>query len=239
MLSISRSFDNRQMYRYRFRSCRFSVAKYEGTHRSLNISIFENPLADKMLLVSLLLVVISFSDSFRSPLFKIKSARTTSLKLQSDQIDDASYEVKFDNGFLESLKKKRSYPSILIERFMQTIDDIQVSQKVKNTSVLNKSIIREKLVVLGSGWGAYSFLKTIDPTMYDITVISPRNYFTFTPMLAASAVGTVEFRSICEPIRNISPYIQFIESTALSINHITKDISCQSVKCSGMLMYTA
>jgi hypothetical protein len=56
---------------------------------------------------------------------------------------------------------------------------------------------RETIVILGSGWGSHAFLKTIDGTKYNVKVISPRSYFTFTPMLAASAVGTVDFRSIC------------------------------------------
>jgi NADH dehydrogenase FAD-containing subunit len=46
-------------------------------------------------------------------------------------------------------------------------------------------------------------LKDIDTSMYDVTVVSPRNYFLFTPMLAGSSVGTVEFRSITEPIREV------------------------------------
>jgi NADH dehydrogenase FAD-containing subunit len=116
---------------------------------------------------------------------------------------------------------------------MQTIDDVQVSKKNKDISSISIDQPREKLFVLGSGWGSYAFLKTVDPTMYDITVISPRNYFTFTPMLAASAVGTVEFRSICEPIRNISPLIKFIEASATSIDPYKKSLSCQSIKCSG------
>lgn len=146
---------------------------------------------------------------------------------------DDSFEVKYDAEFIESLKKKRSYFSILTERLMQTIDDGQVSKKAKDISNLDLNQKREKLLVLGSGWGSYAFLKSVDPTMYDITVISPRNYFTFTPMLAASAVGTVEFRSICEPIRNISPLIKFIEASAMSIDPYKKSLLCQSIKCSG------
>lgn len=50
-------------------------------------------------------------------------------------------------------------------------------------------------------------------------------------MLAASAVGTVEFRSICAPIRNISPLINFVEAFALEIDTKNKRIECQSIKC--------
>ena len=115
---------------------------------------------------------------------------------------------------------------------MQTIDDIQVKEKSKEYDP-NSNENKEKLVVLGSGWGSYSFLKSVDLTKYDVTVVSPRNYFTFTPMLAASAVGTVEFRSICSPIRNISPLINFVEASALEIDSTNKKIECQSIKCAG------
>lgn len=38
---------------------------------------------------------------------------------------------------------------------------------------------------------------------YDITLVSPRNYFLYTPLLPAVCTGTVEERSIVEPIRRI------------------------------------
>lgn len=65
---------------------------------------------------------------------------------------------------------------------------------------------RIRVVVLGSGWGACSFVKALkkrDAEKYDITLISPRNYFMYTPLLPAVATGTIEERSIVEPIRRI------------------------------------
>lgn len=62
---------------------------------------------------------------------------------------------------------------------------------------------KKKLVVLGTGWAGISLLKDLDPSMYDVKVVSPRNYFAFTPLLPSVTVGTVEARSIVEPIRNI------------------------------------
>jgi NADH:ubiquinone reductase (non-electrogenic) len=41
---------------------------------------------------------------------------------------------------------------------------------------------REKLVILGTGWGSYSVLKTIDKNKFDVIVVSPRNHFLFTPL---------------------------------------------------------
>lgn len=62
---------------------------------------------------------------------------------------------------------------------------------------------KKKVLVLGTGWAGTSFLKTVDSSLYDVQVISPRNYFAFTPLLPSVTCGTVEARSIVEPIRNI------------------------------------
>lgn len=45
-------------------------------------------------------------------------------------------------------------------------------------------------------------LKHINKKLFDVIVISPRNHFLFTPLLCSTTVGTLEFRSIIEPIRN-------------------------------------
>jgi len=52
-------------------------------------------------------------------------------------------------------------------------------------------------------------------------------------MLAASAVGTVEFRSITEPIRNVNPLVDYLESQAMEVDIQGKRVICQSVKCEG------
>jgi NADH:ubiquinone reductase (non-electrogenic) len=62
---------------------------------------------------------------------------------------------------------------------------------------------RKKVVVLGTGWGGTTFLRNLDSSLYDVQVISPRNYFAFTPLLPSVTSGTVEPRSIVEPIRRI------------------------------------
>ena len=61
---------------------------------------------------------------------------------------------------------------------------------------------RQRLVILGTGWGSYSVLKQIDKKLFDVIVVSPRNHFLFTPLLCSTTVGTLEFRSIIEPVRN-------------------------------------
>lgn len=71
---------------------------------------------------------------------------------------------------------------------------------------------KKKVVVLGTGWAATSFLKNLKSDSYEVQVVSPRNYFAFTPLLPSVTSGTVEARSVVEPIRNIvkKVYIKII-----------------------------
>lgn len=62
---------------------------------------------------------------------------------------------------------------------------------------------RKTLVILGTGWGSYSVLKNVNKTLFNTVVVSPRNHFLFTPLLCSTTVGTLEFRSIIEPIRKV------------------------------------
>jgi NADH dehydrogenase FAD-containing subunit len=92
---------------------------------------------------------------------------------------------------------------------------------------------KESIIVLGTGWGAASFLKNINTDKYDVTVISPRNYFVFTPMLAGASVGTVDYKSITQPIREINNNVRYIEATATNIDTSNRDVACTSIACEG------
>ncbi|KAK7088099.1 probable NADH dehydrogenase [Littorina saxatilis] len=90
---------------------------------------------------------------------------------------------------------------------------------------------RQRLVILGTGWGSYSVLKCIDKKQYDVLVVSPRNHFLFTPLLASTTVGTLEFRSIIEPIRNTGfrDSAHFHLSYATDLDLVNKSLSVTSV----------
>ncbi|GJP47908.1 hypothetical protein CLOM_g7079 [Closterium sp. NIES-68] len=91
---------------------------------------------------------------------------------------------------------------------------------------------RKRVVVLGSGWGAVSFLKAIDARAYDVTIISPRNFFLFTPLLPSVTTGVVEGRSIAEPIRRIlwrhGSTARFLEAECTAIDPDSKTLSCRA-----------
>ncbi|KAJ7901621.1 NDE2, mitochondrial external NADH dehydrogenase [Mycena leptocephala] len=63
---------------------------------------------------------------------------------------------------------------------------------------------KKTIVVLGSGWGATSFLNTLDTNDYNVVVVSPKNYFLFTPLLPSVAVGTLSPRSIIQSTRYVT-----------------------------------
>jgi NADH:ubiquinone reductase (non-electrogenic) len=66
-----------------------------------------------------------------------------------------------------------------------------------------KRFDKPRVVVLGTGWGACRFLKDLNTKYYDVVCISPRNHMVFTPLLASTCVGTLEFRSVVEPVNRI------------------------------------
>jgi NADH dehydrogenase FAD-containing subunit len=76
------------------------------------------------------------------------------------------------------------------------------------------------------GWGGYRVLQSIDKRRYDVTVISPNAYFNFTPLLASTAVGTLEFRCATEPVRRYGRQINYHQAWADNIDVKKKQILC-------------
>ncbi|CAD6217766.1 unnamed protein product [Miscanthus lutarioriparius] len=65
---------------------------------------------------------------------------------------------------------------------------------------------KPRVVVLGTGWAACRLLKDVDTRAYDVVCVSPRNHMVFTPLLASTCVGTLEFRSVVEPLARIANF---------------------------------
>ncbi|KAJ8101244.1 pyridine nucleotide-disulfide oxidoreductase-domain-containing protein [Lipomyces tetrasporus] len=61
---------------------------------------------------------------------------------------------------------------------------------------------RQTVVILGSGWAGYNLLRHLNSRYYRCIVVSPRSYFVFTPLLASTAVGTLETRVAIESVRD-------------------------------------
>jgi NADH dehydrogenase len=94
---------------------------------------------------------------------------------------------------------------------------------------------KPKLVILGTGWGSVALLKTINPDEYHITVVSPSNHFLFTPMLPSATVGTLEMRSLVEPVRRIISRVHghFLKAMAEDVEFSEKLVECSAVNPDG------
>lgn len=99
----------------------------------------------------------------------------------------------------------------------------------KQVSAFDTGRKKKTLVILGSGWGSISLLKNLDTTLYNVVVVSPRNYFLFTPLLPSCPTGTVEMRSIIEPVRVItrkcSAEVIYLEAEATAIDPVNNTLS--------------
>eukprot|EP00824_Muranothrix_gubernata_P003507 TRINITY_DN14399_c0_g1_i1.p1 TRINITY_DN14399_c0_g1~~TRINITY_DN14399_c0_g1_i1.p1 ORF type:complete len:467 (+),score=88.80 TRINITY_DN14399_c0_g1_i1:28-1401(+) len=85
---------------------------------------------------------------------------------------------------------------------------------------------KPRIVVLGAGWAGYPFIRRIDKIHNDVIVISPRNHFLFTPLLASTTTGTLSFRSITEEVRNVRN-VTFHAAHCVDIDTTDKKIVCQ------------
>jgi hypothetical protein len=102
---------------------------------------------------------------------------------------------------------------VLVQRFLDNVED---STQKRNGKFKGESKLRgmgspredrKTIVVLGTGWAAHAFVKLASTYDLRVVVVSPVNHFVFTPMLASAAVGTVEYRSMTEPIRVTNPHV--------------------------------
>jgi NADH:ubiquinone reductase (non-electrogenic) len=89
---------------------------------------------------------------------------------------------------------------------------------------------KKKVVILGSGFAALSIVKKIDLAFYDIDIISPRNHFLFTPLLPSTTVGTIEFRSIIEPIRTSRNGIKYFQASCVVVSTKDNIVVCETVQ---------
>lgn len=94
---------------------------------------------------------------------------------------------------------------------------------------------KPKLVVLGTGWGSVALLKQLHAGDYHVTVISPSNHFLFTPMLPSATVGTLEFRSLAEPVRKLVRRAKghFLKASAMDVDFSEKLIEVEAMGPTG------
>ena len=127
----------------------------------------------------------------------------------------------------------------LVDRALDTLEDATLhltrlsEGDAQDVGPRNDDDDRATLVVLGSGWASHALIKVVDANKYRVVVVSPRNHFVFTPMLASAAVGTVEYRSMTESVRGANPLVQFVEGAATAVDLESRFVTVQPVPLGG------
>lgn len=149
--------------------------------------------------------------------------------------DATTYKEGADAGDISvgqlALQPRRGGPKNL------PIADVLIDDNDNNGKSENQD--KPKLVILGGGWGGVALLKELHAADYHVTVISPTNYFLFTPMLPSATVGTLESRSLVEPIRRILSRIHghFIRASAEEVCFNEKLVEVSQMDTNGQKVH--
>ncbi|KAK0701629.1 hypothetical protein B0T26DRAFT_681756 [Lasiosphaeria miniovina] len=94
---------------------------------------------------------------------------------------------------------------------------------------------KPRLVILGGGWGSVALIKELNPENYHVTLVSPTNYFLFTPMLPSATVGTLGLKSLVEPIRRIIHRVKghFIRARAEEVDFSARLVEVSQIGYEG------
>lgn len=82
------------------------------------------------------------------------------------------------------------------------------------------------MLILGSGWGGFGLSNMLSLRHYQPVIITPRTYFVFTPLLASTAVGTLEFRTAMESSRSRHG-VDVLRGWADSIDFLNKTVTVE------------
>lgn len=95
-----------------------------------------------------------------------------------------------DKKIISELTKERPYIQFLTEKAVTVLDDTFLGLKEQLTapdpSDFRRRLkegkeqgTRQRIVVLGTGWGAHAFLNSIDAVKHEVVVVSPRTFSDF------------------------------------------------------------
>ena len=78
-------------------------------------------------------------------------------------------------------------------------------------------------------WSGFVLSRELDKKKFQTVVVSPRSYFVFTPLLASTAVGTLEFRNTLESVRARGKGVEFFQGWADDVNFSQKKIQVEEI----------
>ncbi|KAJ6978999.1 hypothetical protein NC653_027230 [Populus alba x Populus x berolinensis] len=174
-------------------------------------------------------------STHRSPLPSLQNAKAAS---------DFSYissfrKINHVNMQSRGIKVTPRYQSTTAERIVEESESEYDEPRYAGLEA-TKPGEKPRVVVLGTGWAACRFMKGLDTKIYDIVCISPRNHMVFTPLLASTCVGTLEFRSVVEPVNRIqsalatSPDSYFYMASCFGVDTDKHEVYCETISNGGL-----
>lgn len=129
----------------------------------------------------------------------------------------------------KSLEQKRRITMEQLNRDKDSMHQplLHYNYPLLSSRLTSKYLDRERVVILGSGWAGFTVARALDPSKYQTVVVSPRSYFAFTPLLASTAVGTLEFRTALEPVRSRRTKVEFLQGWADDVDFKNRTITIE------------
>ncbi|KAJ5277548.1 hypothetical protein N7524_003701 [Penicillium chrysogenum] len=181
--------------------------------------------------------------TFRQPLSRSLHTPCRRPALQWRALEPVSMPIRFKSetaAKAESWKQSRTITAIrkvftFCGFFIITTGAVVVAFFIYDASTYRKGKDKPRLVILGTGWGSIALLKNLNPVDYHVTVVSPTNYFLFTPMLPSATVGTLGLRSLVEPVRRIIDQINghFLKASAVDVDFSGKLVEVSQIGQDG------
>ena len=120
-------------------------------------------------------------------------------------------------------------PAVRMARFKYALKrELEFPKQTPQTHTFPNGSPKKTIVILGTGWGSIALLKSLDTSLYNVIVVSPRDYYLFTPLLTSTPVGKVSDSSIVESVRSIARRtpgeVTYYEAEALEVNPRDKTV---------------
>ncbi|RHZ61043.1 hypothetical protein CDV55_107001 [Aspergillus turcosus] len=117
-------------------------------------------------------------------------------------------------------------PMLQARKLATQVEQVEHSTAFPDDKQTHKG--KERVVILGSGWGGYSLSRRLSPSKFAPLIISPRSYFVFTPLLTDAAAGSLDFSNIVEPVRDRRARVDFIQAAARAVDFDRKTVLCEA-----------
>jgi NADH dehydrogenase len=116
-------------------------------------------------------------------------------------------------SFLRTCLRSRTFSTMVKTRAMA-----KLAPERGNVAPALNQWDKTRVLILGSGWAGYVLSRKLDPKKHHITIVSPRSYLVFTPLLNDTVVGTLDFANVIEPVRDRYTSVEFVQGWARQVD---------------------